>query len=154
MSPVLVFTPAPQLTVTIEQQHDQPELHVHAGGQGIWQARMITSLGAEVVLVAAVGGEVGAVLAPLLEMEGAAVRTVTRETGTGWYVHDRRGGEREEVAEQPGAPLSRHELDELYSLAIAEGLKAGYAVLSGPADPSVVQPSVYRRLAADLTANG
>jgi len=89
MSPVLVFTPAPQLTVTIEQQHDQPELHVHAGGQGVWQARMITSLGAEVVLVAAVGGEVGTVLAPLLEMEGAAVRTVTRETGTGWYVHGR-----------------------------------------------------------------
>jgi 1-phosphofructokinase len=154
MSPVLVFAPAPQLTVTIEQAHDAPELHVHAGGQGVWQARMITELGAEVVLVAAVGGEVGTVLAALLEMERATVRTVTGQSGSGWYVHDRRGGQREEVAERPGPPMSRHVLDELYSIAIAEGLKAGLAVLSGPAHPSVVQPSVYRRLARDLTANG
>ncbi|HEX9999682.1 MAG TPA: phosphofructokinase, partial [Actinoplanes sp.] len=33
----MVFAPAPQLTVTIEQQHEDPELHVHPGGQGIWQ---------------------------------------------------------------------------------------------------------------------
>ena len=68
--------------------------------------------------------------------------------------HDRRGGDRSEVAEQPGAPLSRHELDELYGLALAEGLRAGYAVLSGPAHPSVISPAVYRRLAGDLGANG
>jgi 1-phosphofructokinase len=154
MSSVMVFTPAPQLTVTIEQQHDRPELHVHAGGQGVWQARMITSLGTGVCLVAAVGGEVGAVLEPLLAEDGTTVRTVSRETGSGWYVHDRRTGEREEIAEQPGAPLSRHELDELYSLALAEGIRAGFAVLSGPAHPSVVGPDVYRRLAGDLGANG
>jgi 1-phosphofructokinase len=153
-SAVMVFAPAPQLTVTIEQQHDQPELHVHAGGQGVWQARMITSLGARVILVAAVGGEVGGVLEPLLGVDGATVRTVTRESGSGWYVHDRRGGDRSEVAAQPGAPLSRHELDELYGLALAEGLRAGYAVLSGPAHPSVIGPDVYRRLTGDLRANG
>lgn len=125
MSPVLVFAPAPQLTVTIEQAHDAPELHVHAGGQGVWQARMITELGAEVVLVAAVGGEVGTVLAPLLEMKRAIVRTVIGQNSSGWYVHDRRGGQREDVAERPGPPMSRHVLDELYSIAVAEGLKAG-----------------------------
>lgn len=150
----MVFAPAPQLTVTIEQQHDQPELHVHPGGQGIWQTRMITSLGAEVTLVAAVGGEVGAVLEPLLAFEGVTVRTVHRGSGSGWYVHDRRSGSREEIAEQPGVPLSRHVLDELYSLALAEGLRAGVAVLSGPAHPSVIGPDVYRRLAGDLGANG
>jgi len=64
MSSVMVFAPAPQLTVTIEQQHDRAELHVHAGGQGIWQANMITSLGAQVTLCATVGGEVGRVLTP------------------------------------------------------------------------------------------
>nr|WP_296067681.1 PfkB family carbohydrate kinase [uncultured Actinoplanes sp.] len=151
---VMVFAPAPQLTVTIEQQHEDPELHVHPGGQGIWQTRMITSLGAEVTLCAAVGGEVGRVLKPLLDFKGVSLRTVPRETGSGWYVHDRRDGQRRAIAEQPGAPLTRHELDELYNLALAEGLRAGVAILSGPAHPSVISPKVYRRLAGDLRANG
>jgi 1-phosphofructokinase len=154
MTSVMVFAPAPQLTVTIEQQHDQPELHVHAGGQGIWQARMITSLGAEVTLCATVGGEVGEVLASLLAIEGVHLRTVDGEATSGWYVHDRRSGSREQPAEFPGDPPSRHELDEVFTLALAEGLRAGIAVLSGPADPSVVAPEVYQRLAADLGANG
>ena len=150
----MVFAPAPQLTVTIEQQHDEPELHVHPGGQGIWQTRMLTSLGVEVTLCAAVGGEVGRVLEPLLGFKGVTLRTVPRETSSGWYVHDRRGGSRAEIAERPGAPLSRHELDELYGLALAEGLRAGIVVLSGPAHPSVIKADVYRRLAGDLRANG
>ncbi|XVU27107.1 1-phosphofructokinase family hexose kinase [Actinoplanes sp. CA-054009] len=151
---VMVFAPAPQLTVTIEQQHDEPELHVHPGGQGIWQTRMITSLGAEVTLCAAVGGEVGRVLKPLLDFKGVQLRTVPRESGSGWYVHDRRDGKRKEIAEQPGAPFTRHELDELYNLALAEGLRAGNAILSGPAHPSVIRADVYGRLAKDLRANG
>ncbi|XVV14321.1 1-phosphofructokinase family hexose kinase [Actinoplanes sp. CA-131856] len=151
---VMVFAPAPQLTVTIEQQHDVPELHVHPGGQGIWQTRMITSLGAEVTLCAAVGGEVGRVLKPLLDFKGVQLRTVPRESGSGWYVHDRRDGKRKEIAEQPGAPFTRHELDELYNLALAEGLRAGNAILSGPAHPSVIRADVYGRLAKDLRANG
>ncbi|MEU4240945.1 PfkB family carbohydrate kinase [Actinoplanes sp. NPDC026619] len=151
---VMVFAPAPQLTVTIEQQHDQPELHVHPGGQGIWQTRMITSLGAEVILCAAVGGEVGRVLKPLLDFKGVTLRTVPRESGSGWYVHDRRDGQRRSLAEIAGAPFTRHELDELYNLALAEGLRAGIAILSGPAHPSVIKPEVYQRLAADLRANG
>ncbi|BAL86516.1 putative PfkB-family carbohydrate kinase [Actinoplanes missouriensis 431] len=152
---VMVFAPAPQLTVTIEQHHDEPELHVHPGGQGIWQTRMITSLGAHVTLCAAAGGEVGRVLSPLLaELPGVTLRLVMREHGSGWYVHDRRGGTRQEIAERPGTPLSRHELDELYNLTLAEGLRAGLAILSGPAHPSVIKPEVYRRLAADLRSNG
>lgn len=154
MSSVMVFAPAPQLTVTIEAQHEGAELHVHAGGQGVWQTRMITSLGVDVTLVAALGGEVGGVLGPLLGGERITVRTVPRGTGSGWYVHDRREGEREEIAEEAGTPLSRHELDELYTLALAEGLSSGMAVLSGPAHPSVIAPDVYRRLAADLRQNG
>jgi 1-phosphofructokinase len=152
---VMVFAPAPQLTVTIEQQHDVPELHVHPGGQGIWQTRMITSLGAEVTLCAAVGGEVGRVLKPLMDFKGVLLRTIPRESGSGWYVHDRRDGKnRRELAEQPGAPFTRHELDELYNLALAEGLRAGSAILSGPAHPSVIRADVYGRLAKDLRANG
>lgn len=150
----MVFAPAPQLTITIDRLGEVPELHVHPGGQGIWQARMITSLGVPVTLCAAVGGEVGAVLEPLIRAEGVDARLVHRAASSGWYVHDRRDGSRREVAELPGDPLTRHELDELYSLALAEGLRAGLAVLSGPAHPSVIPPQVYRRLATDLGANG
>jgi len=151
----MVFTPAPQLTVTIEAPADDLELHVHPGGQGIWQARMITSLGVPVTLCACLGGEVGRVLEPLIIDEGVTLKVVPRDVGgSGWYVHDRRDGERAEIAEHPGPPLTRHEIDELYGMALAEGLRAGISVLSGPAEPSVVPPDIYRRLAADLTNNG
>jgi sugar/nucleoside kinase (ribokinase family) len=99
------YLPAPILTVTIEQQTVGPELHVHPGGQGVWQARMIAALGTPVVLCAALGGETGDVLGRLLAAEqGVRVRTVRRRTGTGWYVHDRRDGGRAVV---PSIPATR-----------------------------------------------
>jgi 1-phosphofructokinase len=152
-SQVLVFAPAPQLTVTVEQPADTVEIHVHPGGQGVWQARMITELGPAVVMCAVVGGEIGQVLRALVAAEGIELRAVTREATSGGYVHDRRGGSRTEIAEVAGEPLSRHELDDLYSLTLAAALEARVAVLSGPADPSVLPADTYRRLAADLGGN-
>ena len=117
----MVFAPAPLLTVTIEQQAAGPELHVHPGGQGIWQARMIVALGTPVVLCVTLGGETGDVLSRQLAAEqDLRVRAVPRRTGTGWYVHDRRDGQRTEVAAHPGAQLDRHDLDELYTVALTE----------------------------------
>ncbi|MDW3847082.1 PfkB family carbohydrate kinase [Micromonospora sp. BRA006-A] len=150
----MVFAPAPLLTVTIEQQGDVPELHLHPGGQGVWQTRMIAALGVPVTMCVGLGGEVGDAVRKLLDDEDVTVRTVRRESGTGWYVHDRRDGERTEIAEHPGAPMVRHDIDELYTVTLTEGLRAPVSVLSGPADPQVVDPDIYRRLAADLSANG
>jgi 1-phosphofructokinase len=151
---VMVFAPAPRLTVTVERRGDGDEIHLHPGGQGVWQARMISSLGRHVVLCASLGGEVGQVLEPLIADEGITVRAISAGSRNGAYVHDRRGGTRVDVAEVPGDALSRHELDELYGLALAEGLVAGVCLLSGPANPAVVPPDMYRRLAADLGRNG
>lgn len=151
---VMVFAPAPQLTVTLERLNEEDELHLHAGGQGVWQARLIAALGVPVTLCAALGGEVGRVLEPLIDAEGVRLRAVRRDAANGWYVHDRRSGERSVVGESVDEPLGRHELDELYALALAEGLRAEVAVLSGPADPASVSPDAYRRLAADLSGNG
>jgi 1-phosphofructokinase len=150
---VTIFAPGPLLTVTVEQHADVEDLHVHPGGQGVWQARMIRLLGARVVVCTALGGETGTILATLLDGEGFEVRAVDRGSASGWYVHDRREGEREIVAANPGQPLDRHELDELYSLTLAEALRSSVCVLSGVEDPSVVAPDVYRRLASDLTNN-
>lgn len=151
---VMVFTPAPRLTVTVERPVDSDELHLHAGGQGIWQARMLNVLGVTVTVCAALGGETGGVLGHLIAGEGVELRAVHREAGSGWYVHDRRKGEREEIADSAGLPLNRHEVDELYDLALVEGLRASVSVLAGPMDPSIVPAEVYRRLASDLSANG
>ena len=151
---VMVFVPAPQLTVTIEQSADKAELHLHPGGQGIWQARMLTLLGVHVTVCACLGGEVGRILKPLIADEGFELRAIPRKSGSGWYVHDRRDGSRVEIATSAGVPLSRHELDELYGVALAQGMRASVSVLSGVADPSLVPPDVYRRLSADLRAAG
>jgi 1-phosphofructokinase len=150
----MVFVPAPRLTVTIELRGGAPDIHLHPGGQGVWQARMLRAMEAQVVLCAVFGGETGEVARELLADSDIDVRAVKGESRSGAYVHDRRSGVRVDIAETPGEPLTRHEVDELYSLALAEGLRAGVCLLGGPGDPPVIQPEVYRRLASDLTSNG
>lgn len=151
---VVVLAPSPLLTVTIEDRAGEPDIHVHAGGQGVWQARMLDSLGVRVVLCAGLGGEPGHVLEHLLPSEGVTLRAVRTDARNGGYVHDRRGGERAVLAEAPGAALDRHEHDELYELALTEGLEHGVVLLSGPHDDRVVPAALYRRLTTDLVANG
>jgi 1-phosphofructokinase len=152
---VMVFAPMPQLTVTVERHGEEPELHLHAGGQGLWQARMIAALGVPVTFCAVIGkGEVGRALISQLDAEGLELKLIRREADSGWYVHDRQGDERLEIAENPGSPLGRHEGDDLYALALTEGLKAGLCVLSGAADPALVPPDTYSRLGTDLRRNG
>jgi 1-phosphofructokinase len=155
----MVFSPAPELTVTIEAAgpddgRERPDIHLHAGGQGVWQARMIRSLGVDVVMCAMLGGEPGQVLRPLITGERIDLRAVEASERNAAYVHDRRDGTRRELARAPGAPLSRHTLDELYSLTLGEGLRARVSVLAGVQDTRVVPADVYRRLAGDLTRNG
>jgi 1-phosphofructokinase len=115
---------------------------------------MLINLGVGVVFCTCLGGELGRVLRPLLEAEGVDLRVVEAESATGGYVHDRRDGSRREVADVAGQPLSRHEMDEVFDLVLAAGLRAPVTLLSGPTDPSIVHPDLYRRLAADLGANG
>jgi 1-phosphofructokinase len=154
MSNVAIFAPSPTLTVTVEEHESGDEIHIHAGGQGVWQARMLRTLGVEVTLCCAITGESGAVLRHILEDEGIAVAAIDRPGRGAGYVHDRREGHREVVAEEDGDALSRHDLDALYSLTLREGLTAGLAILSGPDADSVLDADTYRRLAADLRAGG
>jgi 1-phosphofructokinase len=156
----MILAPAPLLTITIEQPasaESEPrgpdEIHIHPGGQGVWQARMLVSLGVRVVFCTALGGELADVARPLLDAEGIELREV-RGSDTGGRIHDRRGGQRELVAEMTGRRLTRHEVDDLSELALREGLHVPVSILSGPADPSVYPADAYRRLAADLRDNG
>ncbi|MFE5410358.1 hypothetical protein [Microbacterium sp. NPDC056569] len=45
MSDVTIFAPSPTLTVTVEEHDDEPDIHLHSGCQGVWQARMLRRLG-------------------------------------------------------------------------------------------------------------
>ncbi|WP_166873206.1 MULTISPECIES: PfkB family carbohydrate kinase [unclassified Salinibacterium] len=154
MNDVAVFAPSPVLTVTVEDHPDGADIHLHAGGQGIWQARMLRALGTSVTMCAVFSGESGRVLHHLLDDEGFHVLAVHRDGRGGAYVHDRRGGVRIKIAETAGEPLSRHELDKLYGLTLRAGLDAGTTILSGPAGLNILSPDVYRRLAADLRTAG
>ncbi|OZM70427.1 phosphofructokinase [Amycolatopsis antarctica] len=151
---VMVFAPSPQLTVTIENLGGDADLHIHAGGQGLWQARMVASLGVPVVLCAALGGETGTVLRHLIEADGIELVEETVLSRNGGYVHDRRDDQRTSIAEAPGDAISRHELDALYERTLLEGLRSETVLLSGPADGRTVPVEAYGRLAADLRANG
>ena len=151
---IAVFGPSPLLTVTIEPGTDRPEVHLHAGGQGLWVARMVANLGGNGSLCCALGGEPGRVLRALIESEPLTLRAVDAGTPNGVYVHDRRSGERVEVVSVESRPLERHAVDALYGLALSAGLDADVTLITGCQPDNVVNPDVYRRLSADLRANG
>jgi len=154
---VCVFAPAPLLTVTIEQTTNErrsDEVHLHAGGQGFWIARLVAELGVDVVLCGSFGGETGRVARNLIREEGVDIRGIESSGSNGAYVHDRRSGERVEAASMPPDALTRHELDELYGIVLVEAFDSAVTVLGGPHGPAVVPPSTYRRLARDVRENG
>jgi 1-phosphofructokinase len=152
---ICVFSPSPLYTVTIEAgPDDQADVHFHAGGQGVWVARMAVCLGSPVTLCAPFGGESGILLRTLIEAEQVSVRPVNSQGWNGGYIHDRRGGERHVIAEVQSPQLTRHEVDNLYNATISAGLSARCVVLTGPAHESVLLADVYRRLAHDLGTNG
>jgi 1-phosphofructokinase len=152
---LVVFAPSPLLTITVEAA-DTPgqEIHLHAGGQGFWVARMAALLGAEVSLCCALGGESGAVLRGLIARENVELSSVECAASNGVYIHTRRDGVREQLARTESKRLSRHEADELYGLAFSAALDAGVLLLTGVDPPTVLDSDIYRRLAGDLRSNG
>lgn len=151
---IAVFSPSPLLTITIEPGADRPEVHLHAGGQGFWVARLAATLGAEVALCCALGGEPGRVLRALIEAEPIELRAAAGGTPNGVYIHDRRSGARAEVVSVDSRQLERHATDELYGIAVGAGLDADVTMITGCQPPDVVNPGMYRRLVGDLRANG
>ena len=149
-----MFAPSPLLTVAIEPGADRPEVHLHAGGQGFWVARMAARLGAEVTLCCALGGEPERVLRGLIEAEPLTLRAAPSAEPNGVYVHDRRSGENVEVVSVQARPLQRHTADELYGIALGAGLDADLTMLTGCQPPDLLDADVYRRLSHDLMSNG
>jgi 1-phosphofructokinase len=153
---VAVFGPHPLLSVTIEALTAEggDDIHVHAAGQGVWVARMAAELGAEPVLCGFAGGETGAVLRGLLAELPIELRLVETAEPSGAYIHDRRSGEREPVAQSAAMPPSRHEVDDLFSLTCATAIEADALVVCGPYPSEALPLEIYGSLVADVRANG
>ena len=152
---VTVFTPHPILSITIEQRGaDEDDIHVHAGGQGVWVARMAGEMGAFPIVCGFLGGETGAVLARLLEALPGEVRAVHTTAASGSYVIDRRSGERDMLAHSWSDPPSRHETDDLFSVTCAAALDSEVLVVCGPVPSDALPLEFYRRLIKDVRAHG
>ena len=152
---VCVFAPAPQLTITIEGTvDDRAELHVHPGGQGVWVARMIRTLGVQPILCSPFGGETGALVQDLARSEGLGVSGIEAGGANGAYIDDRRSGERTVLLEIPAAVLNRHELDDLYALTLETAVASGVCVITGTHADRIIHDETFRRLGADLRAHG
>lgn len=153
---VAVFAPNPQLTVTVELEgSERQSIHFHAGGQGVWVARMALRMGVEPVLCGLLGGEPGELLRPLLEkaLDGGS-HLVHSKSASGCYVTDRRSGERKMVAMCLSDAPTRHELDELFSLTCAQALRCGWLVVTNPLPAGALPLEIYRDLVADARAGG
>ena len=93
-------------------------------------------------------------LRPLLEQLPIELRLVETAVPSGAYIHDRRSGERRPVAQSAAMPASRHEIDDLFSVACAAALDSGVLALCGPYPSEALPLEIYGSLVADVRANG
>jgi 1-phosphofructokinase len=151
---VTVFGPHPILAITIERRgRDEDDIHLHAGGQGVWVARMIGEMGGWPILCGFCGGETGAQLRPLLDRLSGELRLVDTAAASGCYLIDRRSGEREMIAHSWSDPPSRHENDDLFSVSCAAALESQVLVVCGPVPAEALALEVYGNLVANARAN-
>jgi 1-phosphofructokinase len=150
MPRVAVFAPHPLLSITIERRGDEDDVHLHAGGQGVWVARMAAELGAKPVVCGFAGGEPAVPLGALLERLPGEWRLTRTGVPTGCYVIDRRDGERRVVARAWSPPPSRHELDDLVAATCAAALNSEVLAVCNPFPGDSLPLDVYGRLVADV----
>lgn len=151
---IAVFGPDPLLTIAIERRPTGgEEIHLHAGGQGVWVTRMAATLGGTPVLCGFIGGETGDVVRGLLDDHGAEHRLVASSQPTGCYIVDRREA-RTLVAHQLAEARSRHEIDELLSVTGAAALGTAWLVVGNPYPAEGFPADAYAQLVADVRANG
>ena len=153
-SRVAIFAPHPLLTVAVEPRAGLDDVHLHAGGQGMWVARMAAELGALPIVCSFAGGETGEILEHMLSKLPGELRLAPTAGPSGAYVVDRRDNERKLIAHQVAAPPSRHEVDDLFSVTCAAALNAAVLVVCNPYPAESLPLEMYTNLVADARANG
>ena len=148
---VLACSLALMVSVERDEKRQVRDIHLHAGGQGFWVARMAARLGAEVTVVSALGGEPGIALEALVRAEGLGLKSVESASPNAVWISDDEEGEIATVAELPPPNLARHEADGLSNALLAAGLECEVTVLTG-SPPGVLAAESYTGLAHDLHA--
>lgn len=152
-----ILEPAPLVMVSVRRVGrgaGADEVWLSPGGQGVWVARMAAEMGAAPRVCAPVGGRPGSVLPALVAAEGIELVGVECAAPSAVWVSTGPDGDEADVAHTPAPRLDRHEVDRLYNAALAAGLEAGLAVLTGLADPGILPRGFYARLTRDLRENG
>lgn len=149
-STVAVFAPSLYTSITIEPNGDGDDIHIHAGGQAIWVARMIRHLRERPVVCAPIGGESGRALRGLIQEWGIDLSPVMMQSDSPAYVHDRRSGERHEVARSRPPSLDRHERDALYNATLKHALATRLCVMTGKFPGDALPVSLFERFGADF----
>jgi 1-phosphofructokinase len=111
-------------------------------------------LGAVPALCCFIGGESGGLLRGLLDRLPGKRCLVNTSTASGCHVIDRRSGSIEVLSMALSDPPSRHELDDLFSLACSEAIACGLLVVTNPLPADALPLELYRDLVADVRANG
>jgi 1-phosphofructokinase len=151
---VAILGPDPLLSITIEARAGTDDIHVHAAGQGVWTARMAAELGAHPILCCFLGGETGAVLAPLLGALLGELRLVETAAPNGSYVSDRRQSVRTLVGSSLRDPPHRHEIDDLVAATCAAAIGSAACVVCNPYPVEGVPDEIYDTVVADVRAAG
>src|SRR4051794_36463610 len=99
----LVFAPAVTLMVPVEDRSPEPEVHLHAGGQGFWVAQLMAELGVAVTMASPFGGETGVMVRAAIEQTGIELRAVAMAAANGVSIHDRRSGALSEIVDVPAS---------------------------------------------------
>lgn len=155
---VCVFGASLFLTITVEKDNPDDEsvddrdaqIHLHPGGQGFWVARMLRHLGEVPVLVIPLGGEKGRVIETLAPYWGVDLDVVEIDAEPPTYLHDRRTGERVEIARSKPSALNRHELDDLYGRVLERSIECGMVVVTGKHQDHGFPVDAFSRMGADL----
>ena len=117
----------------------------HPGGQGANVARALVTLGQRPELVALNGGETGVILRALLDAYGIRHRLVETQSSTKAVLALVAPDGARIVFESPLPHISRHESDDLFSVASTLALESQVLVLSGTLAPGT-HPDFFIRL--------
>ena len=152
---VVVFGPSPLLEVSIEGDAGgaPARIQVLPGGQAVWVARMAATMGSTVTMCGLAGGDVGALLAPMLTREPFDLRLVAT-SATGCFVVDQRHEPATEVASDWATPPSAADVDGLVAETLEAAAAADMLVICNPMPGEALPLDAYTRLATAATDGG
>lgn len=133
-----IIAPVLALEIVVEARDKTiSALCFHPGGQGVNVARAVRALGERCALAAFNGGEPGIVLRSLLDAYGVRHQLVDMQASTKTVISFSTPGQPRQILEAPLPQVTRHEADDLFSIASVLILESKALILSGTLPPGM-----------------